>query len=302
MPNEEEKIRKTLFAVAMIMLIVFILAGSISIIPPGHVGVIYNAWSGIDFDRVFYPGWNLKIPILQNVYVVKTARDTINMYDTDFANCQRDPECDDIAVQVPSKEGLLITIDVSVLYKTIGKKAPEIIDTLTPEYRDKTIMPYIRSVAREVTGGMSITELYGTGREKLQDGVFEKLKLIMEKDGFILESVLVRDVDYPQQIRIAIEEKQTMEQSSLKKQYEIELTEKEALRKKIEGEGIANQKIAIAKGDAEALRLVAQAIKDNPEVLKFKNLEVMQKLYENQNVKFVALPSNQMILPVNFTV
>ena len=119
----------------------------------------------------------------------------------------------------------------------------------------------------------------------------------------MLEQVLMREITMPAQIAQAIEDKQSMEQAALKKQYEVELAQKEAERKKIEGEGIANNKIAIAKGDAESLKLVAQAIKENPEVLKFKNLEVLQDLYKNPNTKFVALPSNQMImaLPEDFT-
>ena len=110
----------------------------------------------------------------------------------------------------------------------------------------------------------------------------------------------MRNVEYPAQIRNAIEEKQAAEQVSFKKQFEIDIAEKEATRKKIEGECIANNKIAIARGEAESLRQVSQAIKENPEVLKFKQLEVLQKLYENPNTKFIALPSGQMILPFDF--
>lgn len=301
MNNEEYKkaIIKIILFIFGLFFLVIIFNSIVEIIPPGYVGVVYDARQGILFDRIMYPGWNFKIPILQQVYKVKTARDTINMYELSYDECRKDPECDDVAVQVPSKEGLLITIDISTLYKTDPAKAPNIIQTLTPEYRTKTIIPYIRSVAREVTGNMAITELYGAGRERLQEGILEKMKPLMEKDGFILDGILVRDVSYPEQIRRAIEEKQAMEQQALKKQYEIDVAKKEAERKKIEGEGVANQKIAIAEGDAKALELVAKAIKENPEVLKFKNLEVMSKLYENPNTKFIALPSDQMILPLD---
>ncbi|MBI4450433.1 prohibitin family protein [Candidatus Woesearchaeota archaeon] len=286
---------------AAIIIAIILLPSVLVIIEPGYVGVDYTAWGGITLDAVRTPGWSFKLPFLQKVIKIKTARDTINMYGS-AAECNSDSQCTDVALQVPSKEGLLITLDVTVLYTVQPLQAPRIVQEMTEYYIYGTLVPELRSVARETTGTMTITELYGTGREMLQQGIYDKLRVLFAKDGFVLEQVLVRDVEYPQQIRQAIEEKQTAEQVSFKKQFEIDIAEKEAKRKQIEGEGIANQKIAVAKGDAEALRLVSQAIKENPDVLKFKNLEALQVLYGNPNTRFIALPSNQMILPTDFNI
>jgi len=284
--------------VLIVLIILFSIPSVLVVIPPGTVGVDYSAWAGVHQNSVRLPGWSFKLPFVQSVIKIKTARDTVNMFGTE-EQCRRDRTCTDIALQVPSKEGLLITLDVSVLYQVKPEAAPRIVQELTPEYHDGTLIPQIRSVAREVTGAMSITDLYGQGREQLQSQMAEKLSQLFEKDGFILEQVLVRDVEYPAQIRNAIEAKQTAEQLSFQKQFEIDIAEREAKRKEIEGQGVANNKIAIAKGEAESLRQVSQAIRENPEVLKFKQLEVLQKLYENPNTKFIALPSEQMILPIN---
>ncbi len=285
--------------IVAVLVFIIIVPSILVIIPPGEVGVDYSAWAGVHLDTVRSPGWSLKLPVVQKVYKVQTARDTISMYGT-REQCQQDAHCKDTALQVPSKEGLLITLDISVLYSVRPETAPRIVQDYTTNYVDGTITPEIRSAAREVTGTMSITDLYGAGRELLQTEIAQKLNELFNKDGFVLEQVLVRNVEYPAQIRNAIEEKQAAEQVSFKKQFEIDIAEKEATRKKIEGEGIANNKIAIARGEAESLRQVSQAIKENPEVLKFKQLEVLQKLYENPNTKFIALPSGQMILPFDF--
>jgi regulator of protease activity HflC (stomatin/prohibitin superfamily) len=134
---------------------------------------------------------------------------------------------------------------------------------------------------------------------------------------------LVREVKMPQQIVRAIEDKQAMEQAALKKEYELTLATKEAERLKLQGEGIANQKIAvadgeaqaqiarakgeaeskkiIAEGEAQALKAVAEVINSNPAAYDFKKLQVTQELYKNPNTKFIALPSDDMIfqLPDN---
>ena len=294
----------TTVVVGFIALILFfvIIGDVIVIIPAGYVGVDYSAWGGINMDKVRNPGWSFKLPLVQQIYPVKTARDTINLH----------PNGDDIAVSAPTKEGLMVTTDISVLYKIRPDYAPKIIQELTDDYRKGTIIPEIRSVIREITGNMSVTDIYGPGRERIQQESFKKLQPLLEKDGFILEDVLVREVKMPSQIASAIEDKQAMEQKSLKKQYELELTQKEAERLKIEGEGIAKQQVAIAEGDAqsavvrakgeaEALKMVATAFKENPKAYDYKQLQVLEELYKNPNTRFVALPSNQMIyqLPQN---
>jgi len=285
------------------------------VVQPGYVGVDYNAWGGVNMNKVREPGWSLKFPLVTKVYMVKTARDTVNLY----------PGGDDIPVTAPTKEGLLVTADVSVLYRTKSGVAPKLVQELTPAYRSGTIIPRVRSVVREVSGGMSVTELYGPGRERLQEEIFNKLQPEFEKDGFILEEVLVREMDMPQEITRAIEDKQSMEQQAMKKQYEVDLTQKEAERLKLQGEGQANMQVAIADGEAkaqiarakgqaesklivakaeaEALKTVADAMTQNPRAYDFKQLQIMELLYTNPNTKFVALPSNQMIyqLPQSMT-
>src|SRR5512137_447539 len=61
------------------------------IVPAGYVGVDYTAWGGINMQSIRLPGWSFKFPIVQKVYLVKTARDTVNLY----------PGGDDIAVSAP---------------------------------------------------------------------------------------------------------------------------------------------------------------------------------------------------------
>ena len=300
-PKEVPKVGGHVLKVIGVIVVILLLWMFIVRIPPGYVGVYYGAINGIDLENVREPGWHFKVPFFQSVYKIKTARDTISMFGTE-ESCFNDPECTDVALQVPTKEGLLVTLDLTVLYKTIPEQAPRIVQELTDEYSIKTLVPKIRSAAREATGTLLITELYGPGREALQNQMFNLLKDDLQRDGFILEDVLVRDVDLPEQIRNAIEDKQTAEQRSFQKQFEIDLAQKEATRLKVQGEGIANQKIAIAEGDAQALAKIAQILATNPRVLDFKRLEVLAQLYNNPNTKFVALPSGNLILPTDLGV
>jgi len=289
--------RKIIQLVALIFAVIIgfaLITDVLVIIPPGFVGVVYNAGSGVNMDAVRNPGWSLKWPIIQKIYMVQTSRDTINFYPS--GNYGNAAPADDIPLSVPSSDGLIVKIDVSVMYKTRADKAPYIIQNLGEYYRSDTLMPEIRSVLREVTGTMKAEELYGPGREKLQTQAFGLLEKKFARDGFLLEDVLVRDIDLPDEFLKSIESKKIMEQDAIRKQNELKLAEYEANRMKLEAEGLANYKIEVARGDAEALRLVAKVLEENPKVLDFKKLEITEKLYENPNTRFVALPSNEMIL------
>jgi len=272
------------------LIIFFIFFNPIVVIPAGYVGVVYNAFGGIDFDKVMTPGWNLRVPVFQTIHKVYVERHTVSLLEKGG---------NDIEVSAPTKEGLVVEMDVTVLFKMKPERAPRVVQELSAYYVAGTIVPEVRSISREVTGDMSVTELYGPGREKMENKIFDGLKPLFERDGFIIEDVLIRKLDLPQTIVTAIEQKQATEQAVLQKQFEVDLARKEAERKKIEAEGIANYKIEVAKGEADALRQVAQAIKGNPEVLKSKQLDVTQDLYNNPNVKWV-LPSDQLIYPLNF--
>ncbi len=276
---------------AIVAFFIFVFFSPIVVIEPGTVGVVYNAWGGIDPNTVLNPGWHLRVPVLQSIYPITTARETINLMEGG----------DDIAVSAPTKEGLIVNADVSVFFRVPAKQAPKTVQELTPYYRHGTLIPLTRSTVREVAGNMAVSDLYGPGRERFQVAIYEKLKVEFERDGFILEEVLIRNLKLPDTIVYAIEQKLATEQATLRKEYEIDLARKEAERQKIEAGGIAAYKEGVAQGEAKALKVVGEALRQNPDSLKSKQLDTLLQLYLNPNVRWV-LPSNQVILPLDLNV
>ena len=265
-----------------------LLISSVKIIEPNEVGVIYNAFGGINHDKILRSGWHLKIPILQKIYSITVSRDTISMFGT-YDECKQNSECDDMEIKVLTSEGLNVAVDLSVFYKVKPEKSPEIVEELTINYVQGTLVPRIRGIVRDVVGDMKVTEVYGPERERLAKEVFEKLEVLMEKDGFILEEVSIRDIDPPQTIVNAIEQKQKTEQEWLEKEIEKKKAQLESERQLIE-----------AQGNADKVRVEGESLQNNPEYLELKKLEVMQKLYENENLKLVIVPSDSMpIIPTS---
>lgn len=264
-------------------------------IQAGEVGVVYDAFRGMLPDAM-QTGWHWKTPVLQTVYHVKTSRDTVTMFGVDYnKDCVPYPECDDVAIEVPSKEGLPITIDISLFYRVKPEEAVNVVKKLTVDYKVGTVMPSMRSATRDVAGGMAFTDLYGEGRRLLEQGIFDNLKSDFDADGFILEQVLVRDVTLPPDMVKAIQDKQTMQQQFLQKQFELQ-------RQQLEAERI----IIEANGTAEAIKIQGNALRTNPEVLQLRAIDKwngVMPLSTSGALPFINIQPSQQSYPyvVNLT-
>jgi regulator of protease activity HflC (stomatin/prohibitin superfamily) len=130
-------------------------------------------------------------------------------------------------------------------------------------------------VIRNAIANYNAAEVISTQRGELQAEIVQVLTDELAANNIILLDVLLRDIRIPDSITQAIEEKQAAEQ-----QIEVETNRREqsriaAERVVIQAEGERDAEIARAQGEAEALRLRGQAIRENPEIIQ---LEVAQKL------------------------
>ena len=62
------------------------------------------------------------------------------------------------SASVPSNEGLIISMDTSLLFRIDPAKAPEVYRTVGPNYLDVVVEPNLRSAIRESTASHSATE------------------------------------------------------------------------------------------------------------------------------------------------
>ena len=103
--------------------------------------------------------------------------------------------------------------------------------------------------------------------------------------GFIIEQVMIRNVQLPGRVKNAIEEKLEAEQQSLRMRFILEKERQEAERKAIEAKGIADFQDIVSKGISDQL-------------LAWKGIEATQQLAHSPNAKVVIVgnPKNGMPL------
>lgn len=178
--------------------------------------------------------------------------------------------------QVPSKEGLLMQLEVSLIFHINSKESYNLYKNVGLNYKDVIITPQLRSAMREITSLYEAKALYSSERDKISDEIFALYNKMIENRGIIVEQLLLRDIDLPKQLAEAIETKLKSEQASEEMKFILSKELQEAERKRIEAQGISDFQ-----------KIVTEGINDN--LLKWKGIEATEKLASSANSKMIII-------------
>ncbi len=236
-----------------------------TVIPAGHTGVI--DFLGYVSDQTLNPGVNLVNPMAM---VEKMSVKTQELKEL---------------MSVPSKEGLSVDLEISLLFKLNSEKANDIYKTVGPNYADIILVPQFRSVVRGVTARYEAKALYTASREKLAGEILEELERLVGPRGITVEQAPLRQIQLPERLTKSIEEKLQAEQESQRMEFVLTREKQEADRKRIEAKGIADFQDIVSKGISDQL-------------LKWKGIEATEKLANSQNSKVIVIGSGKDGLPL----
>jgi len=236
-----------------------------TVIPAGHVGVI--DFFGNVSDRTLKPGVNVVNPLAN---VIKFDARTQEIKEV---------------MNVPSKEGLGVELEISLLYSLSFDNANKIYKTVGEDYVEKILIPQFRSVVRGVTASYEARALYTAEREQLAKLMEEELSKLVMPRGITIEAAPLRQITLPARLTESIEEKLKAEQESQRMQFVLQRETQEAERKRIEAKGIADFQEIVSKGISEQL-------------LKWKGIEATEKLAGSSNTKVVVIGSGKDGLPL----
>ncbi|MBI5021302.1 MAG: prohibitin family protein [Ignavibacteriales bacterium] len=252
----------TIAAIAVILA----LSQFFSIIPAGYVGVV--DFFGIVSDRTLGAGINTVNPMAKiQKYSIQTKEHKE-------------------AMQVLSREGLTIGLEISALYRLNPDSAARVYKTISGgDYETIVLIPQFRSMSRAVTASFQASALYSTERERLGEAIMAELAKVVAPRGIIIEATPLRNVGLPSQLTDAIEQKQRADQESQRMEFILTKEKQEADRKRIEAQGIADFQKIVATGISDQL-------------LRWKGIEATMKIAESQNAKVVIIGSGKDGLPI----
>lgn len=148
---------------------------------------------------------------------------------------------------VPSSEGLISTLDLSILYNVPKDKVVGVRKTIGKNYRETVLEPYIRESIRNVISGYEVKALYSEkSRKEIGEKIVEFLKQKLDSKGIIIHDVLLRDVRLPLAFAQSIELKLKTEQEGLQKEFELVKAKKDAEIEVARADGVAKSNVIIS--------------------------------------------------------
>lgn len=180
------------------------------------------------------------------------------------------------SMTVLSSNGLNIKLDATVRINPEFEKIGFLHESFGREYLNSLVRPEMRSSVRKIIGRFTPEELYSTRRDEVQDLIQEELAATLTKNFIELRAVLIRDIQLPEKVRDAIENKIEAEQHALRYEYILAQEVKEAERRIIE-----------ANAKAEANRVLNASLTDN--ILRDKGIEATVTLANSPNAKVIIV-------------
>ncbi|MFN8563655.1 MAG: SPFH domain-containing protein [Anaerolineae bacterium] len=200
-----------------------------------------------------------------------------------------------------------MSLDVTIFYSIDPAKANQVYQRwprTDPDVAGYSV--YIRSTARTVVRDVVATfradAIYGQGRTAMQQQINDQMAIKLAQEGFNLNAVNVRGLQFSEQFTQAIENKNAADQAAQQAQIVVQQREREAdqLRAQAQGErdaaitraeGAAQATILQARAEAEALRLVSEQIAANPTLIQYQYIQTL-----GDNIRLALVPSNSPFL------
>jgi regulator of protease activity HflC (stomatin/prohibitin superfamily) len=235
---------------------VVFLFSSCAVIRPGEAGVVQKL--GKFSDKIVTQGTMLYNPFTSKVIKESTKTNNIKL-----------------VLRLPSKEGLSVDSEISILYRLEQNKIPSVLENLGQEYED-VITSVFRSASSDVCAKFFAKDMHSGMRAVIEEEIKIKMEENLKKqaDGIELIAVLMKSIRLPSGLANSIEQKLQAEQDAMRLVFVIEQAKLEAERKIIESEGERDAQLILAEGLT-------------PEIIQIRSIEAFRELSKSANSKVI---------------
>lgn len=180
----------------------------------------------------------------------------------------------EVLLNLPSKEGLTIESEISILYSIQKNKVPFILEDLGIHYERVLILNVFRSAAADITAQYMAKDMHSGMRSKIESEIQDRMHESLLDRGFVIERVLMKSILLPLDLSRAIERKLRAEQEAQQMEFVLDRERKEAERRKIE-----------AEGTREAQKILAEGLVR--EIIELRSIEAFMELANSPNAKII---------------
>lgn len=194
----------------------------------------------------------------------------------------------EVRLEMPSKEGLNVAAEVSILYRARTESIRQILETSGVSYEEDVIIPVFRSAAADVSARYMAKDMHSGTRTGIEQAIKQQMMETLSPRGFVVENVLLKSIRLPADLARAIEEKLEAEQRSEQMRFVLDREKQEAERRTIEAQGIRDSWAIIAQGLT-------------PSIISYQQIEAFRELARSSNAKVIVTDGKSPMMLTNDT-
>ena len=237
------------------------------------------------FVSVRHSGLQLKIPVIDRV----AGRLSLRIQQLD------------VVIETKTKDDVFVKVKVSVQYKVIKDKVYDAFYKL--DFPEDQITSYVFDVVRAEVPKMILDDVFEK-KDDIAIAVKAELNDAMLDYGFDIIKTLVTDIDPDQQVKESMNRINASEREKMAAQFEgdaqriliVERAKAEAESKRLQGQGIADQRREIARGLEESVDVLNNVGINSQEasalIVVTQHYDTLQSIGEETNSNLILLPNS----------
>ena len=206
----------------------------------------------------------------------------------------------DVIIETKTLDDVFVRLKVSVQYKVIKNKVYDAFYKL--DYPHDQITSYVFDVVRAEVPKMKLDDVF-VKKDDIALAVKAELNDAMSDYGFDIIKTLVTDIDPDAQVKAAMNRINASEREKIAAQFEgdaariliVEKAKAEAESKRLQGQGIADQRREIARGLEESVEVLNRVGINSQEasalIVVTQHYDTLQSLGEETNSNLILLPN-----------
>jgi len=207
----------------------------------------------------------------------------------------------DVVIETKTKDDVFVKLKVSVQFKVIKSKVYDAFYKL--DYPHDQITSYVFDVVRAEVPKMRLDDVFQK-KDDIAIAVKSELNDAMVEYGYDIIKTLVTDIDPDEQVKQAMNRINASEREKIAAQYEgdaqriliVEKAKAEAESKRLQGQGIADQRREIARGLEESVEVLNKVGINSQEasalIVVTQHYDTLQSVGSETNSNLILLPNS----------